>query len=314
MQTEQAWARWPLAYNSLPLTGVLKQHCEDFVVTEVAQPEADPQGEHLYLYLEKRGMSTAFLAGQLAKQFNCETASIGYAGMKDTQAVTRQWFSVAVPNDPPAPTIAAVRELRRMRCRKKLRRGQLEANRFEILLRQTRDAATTATSTRLAHLANTGAPNYFGPQRFGRNNIARAIAWLPRRRRERDAFQRGLHLSVLRSFLFNEVLAARIQAGNWAQQICDEDEPSGPLWGRGRPQISGKLAEFEAHRLGEHTQISEALEHAGLAQQRRSLRVQPRHFEWQVDAEQIALKFELPPGCYATSVLRELGDFRVGRA
>ena len=118
----------------------------------------------------------------------------------------------------------------------KLRRGQIASNQFMIVLR---DLGAGEFEEGLEVLSLQGAPNYFGAQRFGWDNVEKATAWLAvRRRRRTSKFKQGLYLSVLRSFLFNEVLAARIAAGNWdraieGDQLC-AGKPAGPLWGRGR--------------------------------------------------------------------------------
>ena len=178
--------------------------------------------------------------------------------------------------------------------------------------------AVSALDARLQQIAEHGVPNYFGAQRFGEDNLSRAIAWLPRRRRERDAFKRGLHLSVLRSFLFNTVLSARIADGSWNTPLlaensdagCDRAVASGPLWGRGRVQASAAVIQFEQQALAEQHSIAEELEFAGLKQERRNLQLEVQNLRWSFDAQKaLKLEFFLPPGGYATSVLRELGVF-----
>ncbi|MEM7220047.1 MAG: tRNA pseudouridine(13) synthase TruD [Pseudomonadota bacterium] len=306
---DNLWARWPAARPALGVRAEFKTEPEDFRVTELAEPEADADGEHLYLLLEKRNLTTTAVAASLARSLAVGQGAIGYAGMKDKRAVTRQWFSVpaAAAADfrlaPAEEPDTAVAELARLRGRRKLRRGAHAGNAFEIRLRSPAGAGLDALESRLGEIAASGAPNYFGAQRFGADNLPRAIAWLPRRRRERDAFRRGLHLSVLRSFLFNTVLAARITADDWS--LADA---SGPLWGRGRPQPDADREALEAEAVAPFTEIREALEHAGLSQERRPLVLRPQDFEWTWDGADLCLAFTLLPGGYATSVLRELLD------
>ena len=326
VRSEQLWSRWPRAYAPLGVTGAMKESPEDFVVTEVAEPPVDEAGEHLYLYVQKRNLSTQVLAERIANQLGLKRQEIGYAGMKDYKAVACQWFSAPVSGSPDIDYGDEVQELRRVRCAKKLRRGELRCNEFNIRLVNVKGADGERLAERLRTIAADGAPNYFGPQRFGRDNLAQAQAWLPFRRRERNAFRRGLHLSVLRSYLFNEVLAQRVEQGSWAQCLPGEvppstpdvrlesvtqpdARPSGPLWGRGRNLAGAELAVLEQHVLEPHAELLEALEFTGLKQARRALALRPQDLRWSVEGEALRLQFALAPGTYATSLLRELGSF-----
>lgn len=330
------FARWQHAWPQIDAKGVLKTTPEDFLVVEQASHDehAAAEGPHLYLYIEKRGLTSSELVRMVADANGLPRSSIGYAGMKDKFAVTRQWLSVPLEEAPSEVTVPEeVRELARLRATKKLRRGWHEGNDFELVLREiggaaannppTATAIRSALTQRLTQIRDQGVPNYFGPQRFGYDNVPTAIAWLPRRRKERNAFKRGLYLSVLRSFLFNEVLSARIADGSFAQgsfaqgSFAQHDDPlqnaepaTGPLWGRGRLQASAADVEFETAVLADYADICGELEYAGLKQERRALHLQPRdlRWEWQDDAT-LKLCFGLSGGCYATSLLRELGHF-----
>lgn len=312
MQTETLFASWGRAWPELPLRGKFKKTPEDFVVTELAaHPASDDLPEaskHLYLFLQKRNQTTRELARALADANDLPISSIGYAGMKDKHAVTQQWLSIPLDEsglngkEPRIPVGA--HELQRAMQAKKLRRGWHTGNRFEIVLRELSCALDPSElEARLVLVREQGVPNYFGAQRFGADNLTQAINWLPRRRRERDAFKRGLHLSVLRSFLFNKVLAARVADQSWAS-VAD-----GPLWGRGRPVVEEATAAFERAALGEDAFIAEELEFAGLRQERRALRLLPQPLSWEfLENDALRLEFVLPPGAYATAVLRELGQ------
>ncbi|MFV2089927.1 MAG: tRNA pseudouridine(13) synthase TruD, partial [Pseudomonadales bacterium] len=193
----------------------------------------------------------------------------------------------------------------------KLRRGQLAANSFEITLREHCDGGAEA---QLEVLKTSGAPNYFGAQRFGWNNLTEAERWLKHRRRSRTSkFKQGLYLSVLRSFLFNEVLAGRVAAQNWDRPIDGdvlvEGEPTGPLWGRGRSATSGQAAHLERAALESHLHISEGLEYAGVDQGRRPLMLRAEEFSWEIGPGEIVTRFSLRPGGYATSFLGEVFRF-----
>ncbi|MFU8817755.1 MAG: tRNA pseudouridine(13) synthase TruD, partial [Pseudomonadales bacterium] len=283
-------------------------------------------GEHLLLRLEKTGLSSPQVAAALAEAFGVAEVAVGYAGMKDKHAVTEQWFSVHTPENQ-MPPLAGVRLLEATRQQRKLRRGELAGNRFRITLR---GVSGSAWIERLTSIGKLGVPNYFGPQRFGGDNLELARRWLPERRRRRiPAFRSGLYLSVLRSFLFNEVLAARVRADAW-RRLMDGDVPmllpqmdasaegvaaaqqvpTGPLWGRGRPLVSGDALALEQAALEPHRALCEGLEHAGLVQQRRSLVLRPAALTWQRHDDSVTVAFVLPPGGYATVLLAEAFDLR----
>jgi tRNA pseudouridine13 synthase len=320
------WPRGRAPAENRAAAALIKAQPADFHVTEIPLAAPAGSGEHLLLRLEKTGLGTPDVAQQLARAFEVPEVAIGYAGMKDKHAVTEQWFSVhtpcAVESLPPLP---GVRVLEAARHQRKLRRGELAGNRFRIRLR---DVSHSDWAERLTEVGEVGVPNYFGPQRFGTDNLERARAWLPERRRQRiPPFRSGLYLSVLRSYLFNEVLAARVRAGNW-QRLIDGDvpaaqsrshlqpedgagapssqDPTGPLWGRGRALVGGEALAIEAAALGVHRAVCEGLEHAGLTQERRSLVLRPIELAWQCQGDTVLVEFALPPGGYATVLLGEV--------
>ena len=174
--------------------------------------------------------------------------------------------------------------------------------------------------TRLA----AGVPNYFGPQRFGRDgaNLSRAERWVAGRTRlPRRGADRGFLLSAARSLLFNEVLAARIADGS-EHRVLDGDvldadgAPTGPLWGRGRSPTAAAAATIEAAALAPWRSWCDALEQVGLQQERRALRVACEALSVRADPEDaqvLELAFTLPPGSFATAVIAALGDFTDAR-
>jgi len=314
---------WPRARAVVGDRAVIKATAADFRVDE--QPSVTPagDGEHLWLRLEKTGRSTGEVARWLADTCRVPEHAVGYAGMKDKHAVTAQWFSVHTPGDATVlPAADGIRLLASARHRRKLRRGELAGNRFELRLRE---VVGSSWADGLCALRDSGAPNYFGPQRFGSVNLVNAEAWLAGRRggrRRLPAFRRGLYLSVLRSFLFNEVLAARVRAGTWQQLIagdlpdCRRNAalPTGPLWGRGRSPATAEAARVEEAALAPHGAIREGLEHAGLAQERRSLVLRAPDLEWARTGAELTLSFTLPPGTYATALLGEVFELATARA
>jgi len=312
--------RWPRASVSTPSGARCKVFPEDFEVSELPSVTPTGAGEHLLVRVQKVDMTTTDAARALAGHFGVDSGSVGYAGMKDKRAVARQWLSVrtseAVDDGLKVPVAdGSLTVLTSGRHERKLRPGQLLGNAFRIRLR---DVEGNGWRDALPRLAAEGAPNYFGPQRFGRDNFEQARSWLPERRRRRvSRFRQGLYLSVLRSYLFNEVLAARVRDGTWKEPLCGDvvecGWPSGPLWGRGRLATRGPVAELEEAAVAGLADIRDGLEHAGLTQERRPLGLKPLDFEWEVEpAGSLLLGFSLPPGAYATSLLREAFALDVG--
>lgn len=150
--------------------GVIKQRNTDFLVDE--QPLYDPcgSGEHLYLLIEKDGLSTLQVVDILARHFDIRRGAIGFAGMKDKHAVTRQVFSVHLPRrdrDERAFEHERARVLWADRHSNKLRLGHLRANRFSVRIRRVRAMDVLHTQRVMRAIAVTGVPNLYGEQRFG---------------------------------------------------------------------------------------------------------------------------------------------------
>lgn len=316
---------------------------QDFVVDEIAGFEASGVGEHLLLTVEKRGMNTGFAARRIAAWAGVAEMAVGYAGMKDRHAVTRQRFSVHLPGReaPALETLQSddLRVLDSARHSRKLPRGALAGNRFEVTLRDV-TGERDGIESRLHSIATRGVPNYFGEQRFGRggDNVTQALAMFAGRRVRRE--ERGVLLSAARSELFNRVLGERVLLDCWDTALDGEVwmldgrrsifgpepfdgalatrlqsfdvHPTGPMWGRGTLRSDGACREFELDVLSRDpaaAAVREGLERAGLEQERRSLRMRPAQMRWSwPEPDVLRLQFELQPGCYATSVLAELGE------
>ncbi|MDO5505499.1 MAG: tRNA pseudouridine(13) synthase TruD [Pseudoxanthomonas suwonensis] len=315
---------------------------EDFIVEELDAFAASGSGEHLLLKIRKRGMNTAWAATRIARWAGVAESAIGHAGLKDRHAQTVQRFSVWLPKRvaPPLESLQAedFEVLAADWHSRKLPRGALAGNRFVLLLREVR-GARDAIEARLQAIAARGVPNVFGEQRFGRQggNVAKALAMFDGRRVRRD--QRGILLSAARSQLFNQVLAARIDAGCWDRPLDGEiwildgshsmfgpepfDDalaarlaafdihPTGPMWGRGGLRSNDAAAALELAATSDATALAlrTGLEAAGLRQERRSLRLPVRDLRWDwQEASVLRLGFALPPGSYATAVLAELGE------
>jgi tRNA pseudouridine13 synthase len=308
---------WPNAY---PLTGAsatLKLLNEDFQVTELPLQLPSGEGEHIWLDVEKNGANTAFVAQQLAEAAGVQERDVGYAGLKDRYAITRQWFSIYLPKGE-TPDLTQLQHpefkvLSQTRHVKKLRPGDLQGNHFRIVLREV-EGDRAAIEANLQAVASRGVPNYFGAQRFGHDggNVEQGRAMLAREIRVRNPKKKGIYLSAVRSFVFNEVLALRIQQGLWGQTLPGDvmDEaglPTGPLWGRGRVSSSDQAQALENGVAAQHAALCDGMEHAGLDQERRSLVARPMDMAWEwPKADQLVVTFSLPAGTYATSVLSEI--------
>ena len=309
--------QWPNAYPASGASATLKRLNADFIVTELPLQPPCGEGEHIWLDVEKNGANTAFVAQQLADAAGVPERDVGYAGLKDRHAITRQWFSIHLPKgDTPDLTRLQHPEFKvlgQSRHLKKLRAGDLQGNRFRIVLRDV-TGDRDAIERNLQAVASHGVPNYFGAQRFGHDggNVEQGRAMLAREVRVRNPKKKGIYLSAVRSFVFNEVLALRIRQGLWGQTLPGDvpDEagrPTGPLWGRGRVSSSDQAQALENGVAERHATLCDGMEHAGLEQARRALVVCPADMAWDWPlADQLVLTFALPAGAYATSVLNEI--------
>lgn len=329
---------FPYAYGGPPLRGRMRATAEDFVVDEELGFNADGSGEHAWLHIEKRNANTEWVARQLALAVGGAPMAVGFSGLKDRHALTRQTFSVHLPGraDPDwqALEIEGVRILSASRHSRKLKRGAHRGNRFRIRLCELH-GDREAAQQRIEQIARSGVPNYFGEQRFGRNgeNLRSAHALFAGARLGRS--QRGFALSAARSQLFNLLLARRVEQGSWDQaldgevwmlagthsifgpQALDDDvrarllrhdiDPTGPLWGSGALRSVAEVAAIEhAVALAEKS-LAEGLAAHDLRQERRSLRLHASGFnhEWMDDGS-LVLGFSLPSGSFATALVREI--------
>lgn len=161
-----------LAYLTADVPGIggtIKTRPEDFVVTEVPAYEFSGAGEHLYLYIEKRRRLTTDVVRYLSRHFKVSWDAIGYAGLKDKHAVTRQWFSVHFGKEDRAAEFEdeAIRILAMDRHANKIKRGHLRGNRFDIKIREVDASAAVRAKKILDRVVAEGAPNFIGEQRFG---------------------------------------------------------------------------------------------------------------------------------------------------
>lgn len=300
---------------------------------------ASGTGQHVLLKVRKRNANTQWVARELAKLCGCHPRDIGYAGLKDRRAVAVQWFTV--PRSKlsieawPEVQQSEFNVLAAAAHSRKLPRGALAGNRFEIRVRDVDPTAlASALAERATQITRHGVPNYFGPQRFGRDgaNLTRiAGGWSDLRPPER-----GFVLSAARSLVFNAVLAQRVEDGTWNRlevgdianldgrgsvfpidvldptliTRCEELDihPTGPMWGRGTPATKARVGELEVAVGDEFQQAVALVVDAGMDQERRALRLVVRDFAWESESNAIVLRFRLTRGSFATTVLREILD------
>ncbi|MCH7546458.1 MAG: tRNA pseudouridine(13) synthase TruD [Planctomycetes bacterium] len=149
--------------------GVIKVRPEDFLVEELPLYEPCDEGEHLYLRIQKNGVSHGEMMACLRRTFGVSDRQIGCAGMKDKQAVTQQTVSLHLHEDPASIDLGHERMtvLWAARHTNKLRTGHLKGNHFSIRIRQVDPLKAPLVMKQLRALQHSGLPNYFGSQRFG---------------------------------------------------------------------------------------------------------------------------------------------------
>lgn len=336
----------PYLTDDLPgVGGRIKSQPEDFVVEEIPLYLPSGEGEHLYLWIEKRDLSGERLLDFLSRALGIDRGEIGMAGLKDRQAVTRQY--VSVPNRV-ADRIAQadtenVRVLETRRHANKLRTGHLAGNRFDILIRDPAADAVASLESLLSRVNALGFPNAYGSQRFGRDQetLHLGLGLLRGERHERSIpfkrrkFLLRLALSAVQSLLFNQVLAARLgdgtlhraEGGDVMQVVASggcflvEDVPAeqarydrretvmtGPIFGPKMKRAAGRPGELEQlclERSG--LTLAHFARYAKLTPgARRPLLVWPQELSGVQTPDGVRLRFTLPSGAYATTLLREV--------
>lgn len=330
---------WPRAHGPAVARAVFKAAPEDFLVREELGFEPSGEGEHAFLHLEKRLLNTAELVQRISSVAGVHPRDIGFSGMKDRQAVTRQWFSVLLAGrpDPDWRDLQArgdVAILAVSRHRRKLKRGVHRYNWFRIRLRELQ-GEPGRIAERLALLAAAGVPNYFGEQRFGRDGatLAQARQWMKEGGRRVSRNRRSLFLSALRAQLFNTVLADRVRRGTWNRiepgdtcllhgtrslfEVAQVDDslqqraasgdlhPGLPLWGRGLEESIALQRVKDVLQLEQP--VCAFLESQGLAPAWRPARLLADDFCREFcDDGSLLLEFRLGSGAYATALLAEL--------
>lgn len=334
----------PYLTASVPaLGGRIRSTPEDFLVEERPLYLPCGDGEHLYIRVTKRGLSTPDLLLRLSSQLHVKAQTIGVAGLKDAQAVTTQMVSLQGVQ---ADTVAALPTDERLlalevlgRHRNRLRKGHHAGNHFRLVIRDVREETGDSLHRLFEELLRRGVPNYFGPQRQGRAGtnfqLGAELLQDARRRNRMSRSKRVWFMNAYQSHIFNRVVAKRIDSidqvfqGDWAMKMENgacfpveqpeveqpradrfEISPTGPLFGSRAPWATaypGEIEQAVAADLGTTPErLSKAGAECGFRGERRALRVRLNELIWSLEGSVLNLSFWLPPGSYATSVLREI--------
>ncbi len=344
----------PLLTADLPgVGGAIKTTPEDFEVEEIPAYEPTGQGDFLYLWIEKWDMGADYFNRQIARRLDIPVGEVGAAGLKDRHAVTRQWISVPAAAEPKLAQLDGdgIKVLRVSRHANKLRAGHLHGNRFRILIRQDQRAATVrerddasplpdgrgSLESILERIRQHGLPNYYGPQRFGRDGetLHLGLALVRGEKSIRNPFLKKLALSAGQSALFNHTLAQRFRAGllhrvvpgdvmckvpfggmfvaedvEAEQRRFDAREivTAGPIFGRKTFAAKGEAAQSEQAALSAFGLPDSAFNGFGKLLQgtRRHNLVYLADLAAATEPEGLRLSFTLPAGSYATVLLREI--------
>ena len=328
---------WPYALGKPQTTGNIKTQVDDFIVEEILSFSPEGSGEHAFLFIEKAGENTEYVARLLARFAGVRQRDVSFAGLKDRHGLTRQWFSVWLPGKPDPNwqvlNSDSLQILQAVRHARKLKRGVLAGNQFKLIVRQWQ-GDRTACEQQLQTIKQHGFPNYFAEQRFGRNgqNLQKAVDMFQGASVKRELA--SIYLSAARSYLFNLILAERVTQHTWRQAIpgdvfqlnhthsyfCPEsiDEallarlasgdihPTAMLWGKGRQEGYAEALALEQQIIQTQPVITAGLLKAGLEMDRRALRIIPEQMTWQFHQDSLELAFQLPAGSYATALLREI--------
>ena len=319
--------------------GRIKADPEHFKVEEIPLYPACGQGPHLYLTLERTGMNTRDLVSGLAELFGLAEGDIGYAGLKDKHSVATQTFSLGLQDMEPdqaakrAEMMLPVKAVAASRHTNKLKTGHLLGNRFRILVSDPEPGALELAQEVAARLEQTGLPNFFGAQRFGRGaeNLVLGRKAL-KGRGPRQKWLRKLVLSAYQSELFNRWLALRMERGDFGlmlngdvakktdtgglfvvedpeaeQKRFDDGEIvyTGPIYGSKMRAAEDRAGELEQAVLEEDGLDKQTLAKAKLKGTRRRAVLRLEGLTITPEERGIRFGFALPKGSFATVLLRE---------
>ena len=329
----------PMLTADLPgIGGGIRGQLEDFQVEEIPSYEPSGEGEHLFLWIEKKNVSAEWLLKMVAKRLDMSKRDIGCAGLKDRHAITRQYLSVPTKLEDRIDKINSddIKVLHSKRHGNKIKTGHQKGNKFIVRIRGVSRDQAPAVDAILAMIAKTGLPNYYGEQRFGHNleTLDTGLKLLRKEPVRVTPFLRKLSLSAVQSLLFNAVLGRRLRDGLLstvlpgdvmqkvsgglfvAENFPEEQERfdrretihAGPIFGRKTFAAKADAAERELRVLAESGLTPASFEGFGnlVEGTRRANLVHLGDLQTEWDDAGLILKFSLPSGSYATVLLREV--------
>ncbi len=324
-----------------PVRGRIKSRPEDFIVDEEHAYPLCGEGEHLYVRVEKKGWSMERLLSYLREALDVGQAEIGYAGLKDKHAITRQWFSVPRRCEEHLPRVdnGAVRVLDTSAHTNKLKTGHLRGNRFCILLRGTSPDCLETVTEVTSRLARDGMLNIFGNQRFGQDleaaRVGRDVVAGAMKISAMSRMKRKFTVSAIQSYLFNLYVNERMSRGELrtvlagdvvkkrdtggifivddvaqarARYANGELVITGPIFGRKMTRALQDAGRLEIETLAALQMNEQSFDgfHSIGSGTRRTLLAFPEEMEVDTCSLGVRLRFFLPKGCYATVLLREI--------
>ena len=194
---------------------LFKQNRDDFVVTEIPLYEFSGEGEHIVVKFRKKDLTTWDAVQIFSEQLGCKSREIGYAGLKDKNAMTVQHISVPKSCEERLSKFshAGIKVLETTYHNNKIRVGHLKGNKFFIRLKRVNLIDAKKIEDAVSKIASFGMPNYFGFQRFGieGNNYIKGEAIVNGELREKNKKLRQMYVNAYQSYLFNNWLSKRIE-------------------------------------------------------------------------------------------------------
>ncbi|MDG3089016.1 tRNA pseudouridine(13) synthase TruD [Vibrio hannami] len=323
------------------IKAAIKAAPEHFIVKEVLGFDFTGSGEHLMVRIRKSGENTTFVANEIAKVCRIKSKDVSWAGLKDRHAITEQWLSIHLPKGD-APDFSAfekqypnIQILETTRHNKKLRPGDLSGNDFELVLSEVSDV--DSAEKRIKQIMESGVPNYFGAQRFGRegNNLIEARRWGRDNVRTRNQNKRSMMLSTARSWIFNHIVSDRIEQNLFdkliegdivvvdgsEKQVIESDIASlMPSLQNGEVVLTAALAgdnelptqsnakTIEQKVVDAEPDLMALIRGNRMRHDRREVVLKPDNLNYVIDENNIKLQFSLSSGSFATSIVREIAD------
>lgn len=215
-----------------PIEFHFRQSPRDFVVDEIPLYPFSGEGEHLVLHVRKKNLSTWQMVDIFSNHLGIKGRDIGYAGLKDKNAQTKQYISIPKKYEAALENFdhEGIKILERVYHNNKIRIGHLKGNRFFVRLKKVSPVAATKISQALNLIKKQGMPNYFGFQRFGIDgeNYKKGKAILEKTLKERNKKLSQFYVNAYQSFLFNDWLSRRIEISKLIEGFSI-DELSGIL-------------------------------------------------------------------------------------